>query len=240
MGNWSCLYHWLEFHSPGDAESAFRQLLGVSAYFDQEGTADKWALRFGYIDATTLQVISSQKWGLDPDIAWWVCKDLSPKTIVQAGIDRDCFFQTSGSPEKVVPLYDQLRFIGWQPSRTHQFPGVRGCGNGSIVLRQSTCFSRTHFGEDELAFAGPGKTLIQSIYDQFQADENAEQGHVAFGRCIGNRILFLGSLYMENDGFAFTTTGCHNVLIDEITLGPYRTPIEDEHEPIVENGFFLD
>ena len=235
MGNWSCLYHWLEFASPRAAASAYRRLQEVGAYLQQETTADKRTVRFGYLDATTLQIISSQKWGLDADIAWWVCKDLKYRAIVQSGIDRDCLFQVHGSPETVVPLYDRFLCIDWQPPQPGDLPGVQSHRNGWIRLAQPVCFSLAHFNESELAAAGPYAALIRSICDQFKAQKDATEGRVAFGRCIGNRALFLGSLYMESDGIVFTTTGCHNGLMDEITLGPYATPIDDEHEPIHES-----
>ena len=133
-----------------------------------------------------------------------------------------------------MPLYDRLYCIDWQPPQPGDLLGEQSHRNGWIRLAQPVCFGLAHFDEKASSAAGPCAELIRSLCDQFNGQKDAAEGRVAFGRRIGSRTLFLGSLCMDTDGWVFTTTGCHNRLNAEVTVGPYPTPIDDEQEPIHE------
>ncbi len=235
MGNWSCLYHWMEFQTKSDALAVYKRLEHTEEFFKDFDAAatDSWAVRFGFLNDMTLQLVSSQKWGLSHELSWWACEAVPdrPVTIVQSGIDSREHYSVHGSPRTVLPVYDRLCFIDWQPGR--EFENAAGRSPHLFELEDSIQFGLAHFNDSDLAGIGSGAACIRRIVEEFKTQRSEDEKRVAFGRTTPTGVLFFGDLYLESDGFVFETTGCYNRLHEIRQLGPYQTPLDDEPEPLL-------
>ena len=235
LGNWSCLYHWLEFRTPSDAEDVHTRLKQAEAFYKTylEAAADKWAVRFGFLTDTTLQLVSSQKWGMAEELAHWASEAAAGghSAIVQAGIDRYEQYTVYGSPRTAIPVYDRLYFIDWRPRIENGRPSNQS--PALVELEQPITFSLAHFDPSDMPRLGSGAGFIEALMEAYQARNSETEKRVAFGRNTPQGVVFLGELYLERDDFVFQTTGCYNPLSKIVQLGPYQTPIEDEPGPLV-------
>lgn len=228
MGNWSCLYHWIEFKSKDDASKAFSRLRNVHEYF-KKAQMDRWGVRFGFLDALTIQIVSSQKWGLDSELSYWACQDIWPRTIVQSGLDQESFYLVDGSPGLIVGLFDEMYF-NWELSENFKISNrVHSFSTQSIQLNEPFGLNLSHFDENQIHSLGNSSYVIRQIMDEFKNQNQRAKGYAVFGRQLEDRSVFIGQLSLFNDDtIYYETTGCYNTLKHETQAGPYQTPILDE------------
>ncbi len=221
MGNWSCLTHWIECKTRTDANKVYTALNQTEEYFSTIEKTDRWAAMFGYITDSTIQITSSQKWGLSTELAHWACSSVQPQAIVQAGIDRDEFFSVCGSPKLVVPVYNCLYFFEDYDVSLAELEQI---SKRFFGIKEDVCFGLPHFNESDFSILGSDARLISKLVTLVESANPAGEIRIAFGRKAHASEIFLGELYTENDDLSFEFTGRYNKLKQPRRLGTYLSP----------------
>jgi len=243
MGNWSCLYHWFEFNRLSNAVEAYNKL--TNAYDEYEwGKREDVAIKFGNISESLIQVVTSQKWGLEIDFTRYIYQGNGFDAAICAGVDSSEYFQLIGNPTFFNLSWNYIFVVNKDVDllRVTEYQDMKNMTVGTVFNRKSLNFNRNYLfskpflDEDDLE----NDWLLQQIFNLFSLLFKEENRHywesnetidIVFGRnTLKHGNVNFGVLsFFSDGGFTYETNGSYNILRNEKIYGRYKTPITDEN-----------
>jgi hypothetical protein len=242
MSNWSCLYHWFEFKKKENTDNGYQILLNSYDKYDWCDRS-KIAIKFGYISDRLLQVVTSQKWGLNIDFTNYIYQHVNPVAAINAGVDRDEYFQILGRPVFLKLNWNYI-FISDKNIDIHKitsfddFQGIKiseKFNRQVLIFDKEYSFKKPFFNEYDLE----NDKLIKKIFKLFNPLFNTSNINylnqndgldIIFGKYSPehNDFNFGNITFWSDQSFVYTTNGSYNILKKEKFFGEYKTPILDE------------